>query len=66
MNPSQYTSVGVTAAVLTPLIMWLFRWPLTAPTEAQAGGIAALLIAAAGAIHSGINAWLARRNRTRS
>jgi hypothetical protein len=39
---------------------------LTAPTEAQAGGIAALLIAAAGAIHSGINSWLARRGRAGS
>ena len=66
MNPTQYTSVGVTAAVLTPVIMWLFHWPLTAPTEAQAGGIAALLIAAAGAIHSGINSWLARRGRAGS
>jgi hypothetical protein len=66
MNPSQYTSVGVTAAVLTPVIMWLFHWPLTAPTEAQAGGIAALLIGAAGAIHSGIGAWLTRRSQAGS
>ena len=63
---SQYTSVGVTAAVLTPIVMWLFHWPLTAPTEAQGGGIAAPLIAAAGTIHSGINALLARRSRAGS
>ena len=47
MNPSRYTSVGVTAAVLTPMIMWLFDCPLTARTAAQASGMASLPLAAA-------------------
>jgi hypothetical protein len=63
MNPSRYTSVGVTAAVLTPMIMWLFDCPLTARTAAQASGMASLPLAAAGAIHSEIRASLARRDR---
>jgi len=61
MNPSQYTSVGVSAAVLAPVIMWLFTWPIHTPTDAQAGAIAALLIAAVGGIHGTINAYLAYR-----
>jgi len=61
LNPSQYTSVGVTAAILTPVIMWLFQRPFAAPTEAQASAIAALLIAAGGGIHSLIQAYLAHK-----
>ena len=61
MNPSQYTSIGVSAAVLTPVIMWLFTWPIHAPTDAQAGGIAAILIAIAGGTHAAVRSYLAGR-----
>jgi hypothetical protein len=52
MNPASYTSVGVSAAVLTPVIMWLTTWPIHSPTEAQAGALSALIIALIGGIHT--------------
>ncbi len=57
MNPAQYTSVGVSAAVLTPVIMWLCTWPIQPPNDAQAGGIAALIIAAVGGIHALVRSY---------
>ncbi len=57
MTPSQYVPVGVTASVLTPVILWLTTWPIQPPTEAQAGAIAALLIAAIGGVHSLIQSY---------
>ena len=62
MNPSQYTSVGVSAAVLTPVIMWLFERPFAPPTEAQASAVAALIIAAIGGLHALVGAYLAGRD----
>ncbi len=60
MNPAEYTSVGVSAAVLAPVITWLCTWPIQPPNDAQAGGMAALIIAAIGGIHSIVQSYRQR------
>ncbi len=57
MSPANYTPVGMTAATLVPVILWVTHWPIQPPTEAQAAALAALLIAAGGAIHAAVRAW---------
>jgi putative flippase GtrA len=56
-TPAQYTAVGVSAANLVPVIIWLSVWPLQPPDEAQAASIAALILAAGGLIHSVIQSY---------
>jgi hypothetical protein len=60
VNPLAVYPMAVTAASLVPVIMWITTWPLAAPTEAQAGAIAVLIMALGGCIH----AWLAVGNWT--
>lgn len=60
-TPAQYTAVGLSAANLVPVIMWLSKWPLQPLNEAQAGAIAGLLLAAGGLIHAIIQSYQSDR-----
>jgi hypothetical protein len=57
MKPAEYVSIGVTAAMLTPVITWLTTWPIQAPYDAQAAAISAVLIAAIGGIDAMCRMW---------
>lgn len=57
MSPSQYVSVGVTTAMLIPVITWLTHWPIQPPSNDQVAAVAGLLIAAGGAIHAMYRVW---------
>lgn len=56
MNPSTYTTAGSATALLAQLIMWLSKWPIAAPSEAQATAAAGLVVLLVGSIHGIINA----------
>ncbi len=64
MNPLAAYPLAVTAAVLVPVIMWLTTWPLQPPTDAQAGALAALIMAVVGDLHVWLGGHLSGARET--